>query len=930
MSQDEHAACRDLIPGYQVGELSPEDCARVDAHVEECDDCASQLEEIQAVEVEPSPKERLRERLLRSLPEPRRHPRAFRGFVAGAATLFLGIVGYIFAVMDGPEHLIAADSAVAEVLAVAAPAGREGLQGDSPGVDAPRSVPLRDRVASPLDEPAIFFPEAKESDHPEAPDTDNFHQMKNDSATFLSYIKGEAGGYRGRALQGTYDAMGVGGGSGARYANVFGGREHFVARGGGATLATTSFQPTEAAREFREAAVKSPQEPAAPVHAAKSPDAPRQDEPPRMSRKIIRSGEMELEIDSFDSAVATLTKIAVEEQGFIATVNSEKLQNGKVRGTVVVRVPPEHLDTLLLKLRALGELKSQRIGSEDVTKTYLDLESRLRAARTMEERLIAIIRDGKGAIKDLLLAEKELGEWRTRIETMVGEINYYNNLIAHSTLTITLYEKEIRAPFGLLEIEKVEMGLEVEDVEKAYSDALAAVADAKGRVSRSELKQLNQGQFNAILAFEVAPAKAGTVRDRFKQLGVLARLDINRSQETQSGSGKPQDAKVQQNDTQFLVSLYNLANIEPRDTVHLNLASTDAEKSYKAILARIDKAAGRILSSGLSREKNDQTSGHVQFQVKTADADLVLQDLRAEGEVLKMSVVESGSASSSTKTKRGFDVSVIALGMTQPRETSTIVLASKDVASGYRLLAAAAKASDARVLAATLNENDRRNMTANLSIEIRREHEAAIADAMAKAGELYTRNSTRAQDADTLTDSKVLIHFRFFDASKIPARETVKLSVEVNDVDAVSKSLESEYQGRLVDSRHTRDAGGYRETMLTIDVPLRDAAGAVERVKALGSVLDHVSTRNAAVPDNDLALARLELKVTNEVLVGRDSGPMANIKRGLSISLQAGSWALMLIMIGVCFVCPLLLVVWMGLKLRRRFAAKEAPAVPAI
>jgi len=476
----------------------------------------------------------------------------------------------------------------------------------------------------------------------------------------------------------------------------------------------------------------------------------------------------------------------------------------------------------------------------------------------------------------------------------------------------------------------VEMGLEVEDVEKAYSDALAAVADAKGRVSRSELKQLNQGQFNAILAFEVAPAKAGTVRDRFKQLGVLAGLDINRSQETQGGSGKPQDAKVQQNDTQFLVSLYNLANIEPRDTVHLNLASTDAEKSYKAILARIDKAAGRILSSGLSREKNDQTSGHVQFQVKTADADLVLQDLRAEGEVLKMSVVESGSASSSTKTKRGFDVSVIALGMTQPRETSTIVLASKDVASGYRLLAAAAKASDARVLAATLNENDRRNMTANLSIEIRREHEAAIADAMAKAGELYTRNSTRAQDADTLTDSKVLIHFRFFDASNIPARETVKLSVEVNDVDAVSKSLESEYQGRLVDSRHTRDAGGHRETTLTIDVPLRDAAGAVERVKALGSVLDHVSTRNAAVPDNDLALARLELKVTNEVLVGRDSGPMANIKRGLSISLQAGSWALMLIMIGVCFVCPLLLVVWMGLKLRRRFAAKEAPAVPAI
>src|SRR5947208_3331594 len=120
MSQDEHAACWDLIPGYQAGELSPEDCARVDAHVQECDDCASQLEEVQAVEIEPSPKERLRERLLRSLPEPRRHPLALRGFVACAATLFLGIVGYIFAGMDEPQHLMAADAAMEQVLAVAA------------------------------------------------------------------------------------------------------------------------------------------------------------------------------------------------------------------------------------------------------------------------------------------------------------------------------------------------------------------------------------------------------------------------------------------------------------------------------------------------------------------------------------------------------------------------------------------------------------------------------------------------------------------------------------------------------------------------------------------------------------------------------------------------------------------------------------------
>jgi hypothetical protein len=76
------------------------------------------------------------------------------------------------------------------------------------------------------------------------------------------------------------------------------------------------------------------------------------------------------------------------------------------------------------------------------------------------------------------------------------------------------------------------------------------------------------------------------------------------------------------------------------------------------------------------------------------------------------------------------------------------------------------------------------------------------------------------------------------------------------------------------------------------------------------------------VPDNDLSVARLEVKVANEVLVGHDSGPMANIKRGLAISMQAGSWALMLIMIGVCFVFPLMLALWGALTLKRRFSPK--------
>ena len=79
------------------------------------------------------------------------------------------------------------------------------------------------------------------------------------------------------------------------------------------------------------------------------------------------------------------------------------------RSVPLVRVPTDALDGLVLDLRRElgkdGELKGLKIGSQDITKQYYDLESRLKAAKTMQERLLKIIADGKGEIKQLLEAE---------------------------------------------------------------------------------------------------------------------------------------------------------------------------------------------------------------------------------------------------------------------------------------------------------------------------------------------------------------------------------------------------------------------------------------------------------------------------------------------------------------------------------------------
>ena len=317
---------------------------------------------------------------------------------------------------------------------------------------------------------------------------------------------------------------------------------------------------------------------------------------------------------------AILKLVTATKGGFVATINSDKLANGKVRGSVVVRVPPEQLDKFILDLRQVlgktGELKNQRIGSQDVSKQYTDVESRLRGARTMEERLLKIIKEGKGQIKDLLQAEKELGNWRTKIEELEGELRYYNNLASLSTLTIKLQEKNIRTAASVAENERVQAGIEVEDVEKAHQDALKAITDLKGRVTRSELKQQTAGQFNAILHFEVAPEGTGPMRDRLKQLGTMVRLQIDRVQTTENGGPAPRDGKIERGPTQFLVSIYNLANVAPRETVILRLAAADVPAVYQKLREAVAKAKGHVLNANLDEKDRQNINAQLDFDLR--------------------------------------------------------------------------------------------------------------------------------------------------------------------------------------------------------------------------------------------------------------------------------------------------------------------------
>jgi hypothetical protein len=685
---------------------------------------------------------------------------------------------------------------------------------------------------------------------------------------------------------------------------------------------------------------------AKPAPKAEEPAEPKKEPEPApvaAIRKIIRTGEIEFEVDSFDTSVERITKIAGEEKGFIAIINSQKLENGKVRGSVVVRCPPEKLDTLLLKLRALGDLKTQRIGSRDVGKEFTDTESELKGLRGMEQRFLDIIKNGKGEIKDLIQAEKQLGEYRLKIERLEGELRYLNNQVSLSTLTIVLTEREIRAAAGITESSTMSLGLEVEDVEKSQQQAHASIMEAKGRILRSELKQNGPGMFEAVIKFQVPPEQVAGLREKLVKLGTITRQDVGRKYAAEGGSERVGNLKVTREDAVFVLSLLNSANFAPRERVEVQLACVDAEAVYRSVIDRANKAGARIVSQAFDRQPNEQSQGTIRFEVKTAEADAVVADLKALGEVMRLQVVENvdpanAQAETTSRAKRGFVVLLQGMGTTTPRETATIQAASRDVPASFKSLRDAAAKAKARILNATLNEQDRQNVSAQLDVEIRRADEADLSAALTAAGDIISRTIQRAADNQpNVIDSKVQWRITLINQVNLKPREVWTLAVEVPNVDKIASEFTADVlaaKGRTIDSSIDHQRNGQVTARLVFDVPFDQAATLADKFRAAGTVRLQQAVRNPQVPEGSLSIARIDVTLSNALLlVPSDQGLGLTMHKAMSYGTTALLYVLMFLVMGLIVVVPVIGVGlglrWAVLKLRGPGTPPVAPSPPA-
>lgn len=164
-----------------------------------------------------------------------------------------------------------------------------------------------------------------------------------------------------------------------------------------------------------------------------------QDQTPVYDRRIIKEGEISFETSDKDETRKIINKGVKESNAYISqdiiTDHSYRIEN-----RITIRVPSENFEDLLTRISEMAvDLESKNISATDVTEEYVDVESRLKTKKELENRYKVLLQKAR-SVDEILKIEKQIGDLRTEIESIEGRYKYLNDRISYSTLTVVFYE----------------------------------------------------------------------------------------------------------------------------------------------------------------------------------------------------------------------------------------------------------------------------------------------------------------------------------------------------------------------------------------------------------------------------------------------------------------------------------------------------------
>ena len=171
-------------------------------------------------------------------------------------------------------------------------------------------------------------------------------------------------------------------------------------------------------------------------------------------RLVIRNADLSIVVKDPEASMASISKLAEEMGGFVVSSNLYQTYTNSglpvPEASIVIRVPAEKLNDALKKIKVDAvEVQSENQSGQDVTSEYVDLESQLKNLEAAERQLTEIMSKAEKT-EDVLNVFNQLTSIRGQIESIKGQMKYFEESAALSAVTVRLVAEETVQPIEVL------------------------------------------------------------------------------------------------------------------------------------------------------------------------------------------------------------------------------------------------------------------------------------------------------------------------------------------------------------------------------------------------------------------------------------------------------------------------------------------------
>jgi len=159
------------------------------------------------------------------------------------------------------------------------------------------------------------------------------------------------------------------------------------------------------------------------------------------TRKTIKTAKLSLQTLDFDAFVVALEQKVTETGAYFqyADVSGTNYYGGRRYASYTVRVPEANLNAFLAGIDGIATVTNKTLGEQDVTLSYVDTESRIKALEMEQESLFELL--GKATDLDAIIRlQDRLSEVRYELENYKAQLRTYDDKISYSTVTLSVTE----------------------------------------------------------------------------------------------------------------------------------------------------------------------------------------------------------------------------------------------------------------------------------------------------------------------------------------------------------------------------------------------------------------------------------------------------------------------------------------------------------